>query len=208
MEILTSLLTVALVSLLAAISPGPDFFVVVKNSLSYSRKAGFLTALGVSLALIIHLSYTVIGIGLLMTEGSMLYLLLKYAGAGYLFYIGCKGFLSSFKKSEAFELCCAGNAPHLPPLNALKQGFLTNLLNPKCALFFVSLFSQFILPGTPLALKISYACVNWTITLGWFLFLSYLITGNLIVTRIHKFRMYIDRIMGCVLMTLSLKLIF
>lgn len=207
MEIITSLLTVAFVSLLAAISPGPDFFVVVKNSLSYSRKTGFLTALGVSLALLIHISYTLIGIGLLITEGSIIYLLLKYAGAGYLFYVGCKGFISSFKKQQALDLCYAGNVTVLSPINALKQGFLTNLLNPKCALFFVSLFSQFIVVGTPLSLKIGFACINWSITLGWFLFLSYLITGNFIMSRIGSFRMYIDRVMGCVLMLLSLKLI-
>ena len=133
--------------------------------------------------------------------------LLKYAGAGYLFYIGCKGFISSFKKQQTLDLCYAGNVTLLSPINALKQGFLTNLLNPKCALFFVSLFSQFIVVGTPLSLKIGFACINWSITLGWFLFLSYLITGNFIMSRIGSFRMYIDRVMGCVLMLLSLKLI-
>jgi len=207
MEMITSLLTIACVSLLAAISPGPDFFIVVKNSLSYSRKTGFLTALGVSLALLIHLSYSVIGIGMLIKEGSLVYLLLKYAGAGYLFYIGCKGFVSSFKKQQSIDFCYAGNVNFLLPFNALKQGFLTNLLNPKCALFFISFFSQFIAADTPLSLKISFACINWSITLGWFLFLSYLITGNLIMSRIGSFRTYIDRVMGVVLMLLSLKLI-
>jgi RhtB (resistance to homoserine/threonine) family protein len=208
MEIVSSLLTVALVSLLAAISPGPDFFVVVKNSLSYSRKIGFLTALGVSLALLIHLSYTLIGIGILITEGSLVYLILKYAGAGYLFYLGCKGLISSFKKQQALDLCYAGNAAALTPVNALKQGFLTNLLNPKCALFFVSLFSQFIVAGTPFSLKLCFACINWSITLGWFLLLSYLITSTFIMARIGSFKKYIDRVMGCVLILLSLKLIF
>jgi threonine/homoserine/homoserine lactone efflux protein len=62
----SSLSAVALVSLLAAISPGPDFCIVVRNSLSYSRKCGLLTAFGVSLALIVHLSYTLVGIGVLI----------------------------------------------------------------------------------------------------------------------------------------------
>src|ERR1700722_9627545 len=124
MEAVSNLLAVALVSLLAAISPGPDFFVVVKNSLSHSRKMGFLTTLGVCLALLIHLSYTLIGIGVLITEGTVVYLLLKYAGAGYLFYIGCKGFVSSFKKQNPLEFCYAGTS--LTPATAIKQGFLTN----------------------------------------------------------------------------------
>lgn len=206
METLSSLVAVAVVSLLAAISPGPDFFVVVKNSLSYSRKIGFLTAIGVSLALLIHLSYTLIGIGILITEDSFVYLVLKYAGACYLFYIGYKGFLSSFKEQSSLEFCYAGNVQVLLPAAAVKQGFLTNLLNPKCALFFLSLFSQFIVAETPLSLKLSYAFINWFITLGWFLLLSYAITGRLIMSRISSFRIYIDRIMGCILMGLSLKL--
>lgn len=204
---LSNFLAVGLVSLLAAISPGPDFFVVVKNSLSYSRKAGLLTSLGVSLALLIHLSYTLIGIGALMTEGTFLYTLIKYAGAGYLLYIGCKGFLGSFKPQEALELCYAGTSLILPARDALKQGFLTNLLNPKCALFFLSLFSQFVLLETPLSTKIAYGLINWSISLGWFLLLSYLITGKLILSRIATFRRYIDRVMGCVLIIISLKLI-
>jgi threonine/homoserine/homoserine lactone efflux protein len=181
---------------------------VVKNSLSYSRKMGYLTAFGVSLALIIHLTYTLVGIGILITEGSLYYHILKYAGAGYLLYIGSKGFISSFNTQKNLEFCYAGNANAILPADALKQGFFTNLLNPKCALFFVSLFSQFIDTDTPTFLKLSYACINWSITLVWFLFLTYLITGHYIMSRISGFRTYIDRIMGCVLALLSLKLLF
>lgn len=207
MELITNVLTVGLVSLLAAISPGPDFLVVVKNSLSYSRRAGFLTSTGVAIALLIHLSYTLIGIGMLLREGSTPYLMLKYAGAGYLFYIGCKGFILSFKKQQTLDFCYAGSAKILSPLQAFKQGFFTNLLNPKCALFFVSFFSQLIAVGTPLSLKICYACINWSISLGWFLFLTYLVTGEFIMSRISRFRSYIERIMGIVLVSISLKLI-
>lgn len=207
MDGLTSLLTVAFVSLVAAISPGPDFFVVVRNSLSHSRKAGFMTACGVSLALLVHLSYTLIGIGILITEDSMAYQVLRYAGAGYLFYIGCKGVISSFKKEDSIDLTPAEKLPNLSSFDALKQGFLTNLLNPKCALFFVSLFAQFIGAETPLSMKLCFACINWSITLAWFLLISYLITGEFIMSRIGQIRKYIDRIMGSVLVILGLKLI-
>ena len=206
MEVITSLVTVAFVSLLAAVSPGPDFFVVVRNSLSHSRKIGLFTALGVSLSLLIHLSYTIIGIGILIVEDSTIYIVIKYVGAGYLFYLGCKGFISSFKAKNNADLYCEKKRSSLSPMNALKQGFLTNLLNPKCALFFVSFFSQFIGLDTPLSLKIGFAFVNWSITLGWFLLLSYLITGNLIMKRISSFRMVIDRTMGAALMLLGLKM--
>lgn len=208
MEDLTSILSVSLVSLLGAICPGPNFLIVVKNSLSYSRKVGFLTALGVSFALLIHLSYILIGIGILITKGSFFYHLLKFVGAGYLFYIGCKGVILSFKEQKLLEFQSRGDARLLPPVMALKQGFLTNLLNPECILFFVSLFSQFILVSTPLHLKIGFVCINWSLTLGWFLLLSYVITGRLVVSNINGFRKYIDRVMGVVLIVFSINLGF
>ncbi|MCH9609500.1 MAG: Threonine efflux protein [Chlamydiales bacterium] len=204
---MSTFLAIASLSFLIAVSPGPDFVVVVKNSLSYSRKKGFLTGLGVSLALLVHLAYTILGVGYLISKGNMLYFFLKYAGAGYLFYLGCKGLISSFKGQKSLlESCIDQNT--LSAAGAFRQGFLTNLLNPKCALFFMSFFSQFILASTSTSLKIGYACINWLVTLGWFLLLSYLITGKYITSRIASFHKYIDRIMGCALILLSLYVLF
>lgn len=210
MEHLSSLFFVALVSLLAAISPGPDFCIVVRNSLSYSRRLGFLTSLGVSLALIIHLSYTLVGIGVLMTETSFAYKFVKYVGAVYLFYLGISGIVSSFRirNSSSLDVNYEKSSKEISSFTALKQGFLTNLLNPKAAMFFVSLFSQFITAETPVLLRIEFALINWSITLGWFLFLAFLITGKQFASRIERFRASIDRVMGGFLILLSLKLLF
>lgn len=207
MDFTSNLIAVAVVSFLAAISPGPDFFIVLKNSLSCSRKLGVLTALGVSTALIIHLSYTLIGIGLLIAESPFLFLILKITGVAYLFYIGLSGLLSSFKDS-ALDLNYSHVNNQILPYQAFLQGFLTNLLNPKAAIFFISLFSQFIDSATPIYLRVEYAAINWSITLSWFLFLSYLITTKGFIGKIHRFRIYIERFMGGALMLLGIKLLF
>lgn len=208
MDDFSNLLAVAVVSLLAAISPGPDFFIVLRNSLSYSRKTGLLTALGVSLALVVHLSYTLVGLGVLIAESPFLYTLLKYLGVGYLLYIGSSGLISSFRNSAALNLNYSKSANQISSFKALRQGFLTNLLNPKAAIFFISLFSQFIDSNTPVILRLEYAFINWSITLSWFLFLSYLITAKGFIGKIGRFRIYIDRIMGSALVLLGLKLLF
>jgi RhtB (resistance to homoserine/threonine) family protein len=208
MDVFSNLLAVALVSLLAAISPGPDFFIVLRNSLSYSRKSGLLTALGVSLALIVHLFYTLVGLGVLIAESPFLYTILKYTGVGYLFFIGSSGLISSFKNSASLDLNYSKSDNQISSFRALRQGFLTNLLNPKAAIFFISLFSQFIDSTTPIFLRIEYAFINWSITLSWFLFLSYLITSKGFIGKISRFRIYIDRIMGGALMLLGMKLLF
>lgn len=208
MEMNSKLIAIALVSLLAAISPGPDFYIVLKNNLSYSRKTGLWTALGISLALIIHLSYTLVGIGILIQEGSFFYRVIKYIGIGYLFYLGLSGLISSFKNSSSSGTPCVKSSNQITALKALTQGFLTNLLNPKAALFFVSLFSQFIDPNTPLIVRIEYAFINWAVTLCWFLILSYLITAKILIAKIDGFRIYIDRVMGAVLMLFATRLLF
>lgn len=200
-----NLCTVAVVSLLAAMSPGPDFFIVLKNSMSYSRRIGILTAIGICMALFVHLSYTMVGIGLLMSEGSLFYNLVKYCGATYLFYLGSKNFYYSFKKKEKKEVVI--DTQSISAQAAFRQGFLTNLLNPKCALFFVSLFSQFVMEGTSFFVKIEYALINWTVSLFWFIALSYLVTTKALTTKIGQFQTIIDRLMGAALMLLSLKVL-
>lgn len=207
MEHLSGLFAIAVVSLLAAISPGPDFVVVLRNSLCYSRKIGYMTAFGVSLGLLIHLTYTLVGIGVLIAESAFVYNVIKYAGISYLFYLGLSGVASSFKKTPSIDLNYAQSSSMISSTAALKQGFLTNALNPKCAIFFISLFSQFIDSSTPLFLRFEYALVNWTMSLGWFLFLSYLITGKRLMAKVDQFRLYIDRVMGAALMLLSMKML-
>jgi RhtB (resistance to homoserine/threonine) family protein len=208
MEALSSAYAVAVISLLAAISPGPDFCIVLKNSLSHSRKAGLLTALGVSLALIFHLTYTLLGIGVFITQSPVVYTLIKCSGAIYLVYIGFSSLRSSFKSAVSLDQNQFTPLAHLSASKAVMQGFLTNLLNPKAAVFFISLFSQFIDASTPLALMVEYAFINWSIALGWFLFLSYLVTSEGFIKKIHYFRAYIDRVMGGALLLLGMKLLF
>lgn len=204
MDHFLSLLTLALISLLAAISPGPDFFIVLKNSL-VSRKAGMLTAFGVSAALVIHLSYTLVGLAVLIQENVWLYKAVTYAGALYLFYLGYSGIKASFGKNVSFNVEISSQS--ISDFTAFKQGFLTNLLNPKAAVFFISLFSQYIDPATPALLKVEFGFINWAVTLAWFILLTYIVTFPYLLQKINRCRQTIDRIMGSALILISLKLL-
>ncbi len=201
------LFSLAMVSLLAAISPGPDFFIVLRNSLVYSRKHGIFTSLGVAVALFAHLSYSVVGIGVLLAESPFIYSLIKYIGAAYLLYIGGKGIIASFKTDASAASYTKSTI--LPSLKtSFLQGFFTNLLNPKCALFFISLFSQFITPDTTLSQKIAFGAINWSITLAWFVTLSYLLTTSSLFAILTRFRSTVDRVMGSALLLLGARLLF
>ncbi|SQI36749.1 Threonine efflux protein [Serratia plymuthica] len=85
---MTELLAVVTITLLAVISPGPDFAMVSRNSLLLSRRAGVLTACGIGAGVVIHVSYTLVGVGVLIQQSLWLFTLLKAIGAAYLIYLG------------------------------------------------------------------------------------------------------------------------
>ncbi|MBJ7297359.1 MAG: LysE family translocator [Dolichospermum sp.] len=100
MSFLTDWLTVFSIALIAIISPGPDFAITLRNSLLYSRQAGVYTAFGVGAGFIVHSTYSLIGIGTIISQSILLFNTLKWVGAAYLIYIGIKS-LRAKKQSRA-----------------------------------------------------------------------------------------------------------
>src|SRR3989344_5815099 len=97
----SAILTVALVHLLAVISPGPDFLMITRNSLVYSRRSGIYSAIGLGLGILVHVAYSLIGIGILISKSVLLFNFIKYLGAFYLIYIGYKSLTSKSSKPQA-----------------------------------------------------------------------------------------------------------
>ncbi|WP_371921247.1 LysE family translocator, partial [Pseudomonas sp. HMWF006] len=145
----TEFLTVALIHLLAVASPGPDFAVVVRESVTHGRRAGTWTALGVGTAIFLHVGYSLLGIGLIVSQSIMLFNALKWAAAAYLLYIGFKALRAQPAKTVTDDL--HKEAGVRTARGAFTSGFVTNGLNPKATLFFLSLFTVVINPHTPLA---------------------------------------------------------
>ena len=136
-------LSLAVLGLLIVISPGADFVLVLKNSVNQGRQAGIWTALGVSLAICVHISYSMLGISYLISQNEQLFDIIRYAGAAYLVYLGIKGIISADSKLGPME----ETTQHISTWRYFAQGFLCNVLNPKTMLFFLSIFSQVISPN-------------------------------------------------------------
>ena len=121
-------LTVALIHLLAVASPGPDFAVVVRESVTHGRRAGTWTAFGVGTAIFLHVGYSLLGIGLIVSQSIMLFNALKWAAAAYLVYIGFKALRARpAAAGEAIQVSTVERTPRA----AYIAGFMTNGLNPK-----------------------------------------------------------------------------
>ncbi|MDT6981981.1 LysE family transporter [Streptomyces lusitanus] len=160
---MTEVLAVAVITVLAVIAPGADFAMVVRNSYLYGRRTGLLGAAGVAAGVLVHVTYTMLGVGLLIASSAFLFTVVKLTGAAYLVYIGVRTFRTRAEVTVDLE-----HRAGLTPLAALRTGFLTNVLNPKTTLFVVSTFAQVVGPGTPLLRQAGYGLFMSGAHLLWF----------------------------------------
>ena len=142
--------------LLGQFSPGPDFLLILKNALNHGRKAAFFSAAGISLGLMIHSTMAIAGLGFLFHSSQMLGTTLRYAGAAYLIYLSIRLFLSTRSLQAPTR---STNQTHLPLTIAFRQGFLTNLLNPKVAIFISAMLARFLEPESTLLEKSIYGTI-------------------------------------------------
>jgi threonine/homoserine/homoserine lactone efflux protein len=129
--------------ILLILTPGQDTFFILGRSLSGGRGAGIAAALGVSAGTVIHTVLAALGLSALLATSPYAFMAVKFAGAAYLVYIGARALFS--KSTELPGEKTEGTRGHWP---AFRQGVLTNLLNPKVALFFLALLPQFIAAGS------------------------------------------------------------
>ena len=203
MSYISVVLTVASIHLLALMSPGPDFVLITRNSLLYSKRSGVYTALGLACGIALHVTYSLIGIGLIIAKSVILFSILKFFGAAYLMFIGYKS-LCSKPSAEQREMT-AGEA-HLDTRKALRMGFFTNATNPKATLFFLSVFTLVINPATPLFVKLIMGAEMIAATFLWFSFVSLLVSHRAVKNRVGRFQHYTEKATGFVLIALGLKL--
>ena len=130
----------ALAVLLLNLTPGNDFIYVAARSLSRGIRAGIISALGISAGLVVHVTASVLGLSVVLAKSAFAFNLIKYIGAAYLIYLGIKMLAS---KSQTLSGIKSEQENKLSSFTLLKQGFLTNVFNPKVALFFISFLPQF-----------------------------------------------------------------
>jgi len=202
MEIITLVGIVLLAHALAVISPGPDFIVAVKNSLAYSRKTGLWTAIGIGLGIMVHVTYCIAGIAFIISQSIILFSVIKLLGAGYLIYIGSKALLASGGQSE---LAVQAEANDLTVFEAIRSGFLTNVLNPKATLFFLSLFTMVITPSVPLPVLLLVSLFMVVNTTLWFSLVAVFFTQPAVRSQFGRFQPIFDRALGGLLIILGFK---
>lgn len=138
---------------LLTITPGADTMLVMRNVLARGRKAGILATLGVSSGLFIHALLSGLGLSLILTRSALAFSVVKWAGALYLCYLGVQSLRSAFKQTQSINELSAAAEPNHNPWHAYREGLITNVLNPKVALFYLAFLPQFIRPNDPVLLR-------------------------------------------------------
>src|SRR5215813_10858443 len=123
-----------------AASPGPDFFLILRHTLSFGRIIGYATLLGNRLSLCVHISLAILGLSVVLQQSLAAFLFVRFLGAAYLVYLGSRNLLV---RAHASEDTRAASPEGISFATAFRRGFLNNLLNPKVSLFFLSFFPQF-----------------------------------------------------------------
>lgn len=203
---LSEFVTIALAHLFAVASPGPDFAIVLRNSIVYGQSAGVWTSLGVACGILLHVSYSLLGIGLLLSQSELLFTLVKVLGAGYLFYLGVSAIRQSMNVQSSLADASASSNPKA--LSLVMSGFLTNGLNPKATLFFLALFTVIINTETPLTIQLAYGLYLCVATFIWFAALSRLLGRSTVRQFLLRRGYWFERLMGVVLIALGARLAF
>ena len=144
----TQLLMFIAAGWLLNLTPGPDVLYIVSSALKSGVRAGIVAALGIVSGCFVHVFAAALGVGALLATSATAFTVLKWAGAAYLMWMGVKLLLA---KGGGSSIVPAGKSAEVVAVNlwrVFRQGFLTNVLNPKVALFFLAFVPQFIAPGT------------------------------------------------------------
>ena len=202
-ETLSIIGTIVVVHLLAVISPGPDFIVACRNALVYSRRTGIWTAVGFGLGIVVHVVYSLAGLALVISKSILLFNAIKLLGAGYLIYIGVKSALAT---SSNIDLGTHQKKEDISPAAAIRIGFLTNVLNPKATLFFLSLFTLVVSPETPFATLVIASIIMVVNTTLWFSLVAVFLTQRRIRSVFERSQTMFNRTLGGLLIALGVKI--
>jgi RhtB (resistance to homoserine/threonine) family protein len=199
-------IAIAGVHFFAVASPGPDFAIVLKHSVGYGRRAAVVTSIGIGLGILIHVAYSLLGIGLLIKTTPWLFNILIYVASAYLAYLGWGAIRSGPNTEDTAneDNAVQESTKSISDKKAFLVGFMTNGLNPKATLFFLFVFATVVSSETPNNIKVIYGLYMAFATGCWFAFLSYCVSFSHIRRFLRKNGYWFDRLMGAVLIGLAL----
>lgn len=194
-------LTVVGICALGAMSPGPSLAVVLRHTLTGGRAAGLASASTHGIGIGLYALACISGLAFLLTTSPSLFLVMQWAGAAYLAWLGLRGLMAS--PSHEGEL-----TEPTSTRSAAQDGFLIVFLNPKIAVFFIALFSQVIGPDTSLGARLGYALTAAVIDALWYATVAWGFSNPRWLKRLQQQSVWFERAFGLILLGLAARLVW
>ncbi|QMT61195.1 LysE family translocator [Legionella sp. PC997] len=199
-----SLLLLMMICFIGMISPGPDFILVTKNAFFYPKRQALATAFGIVSGCLFHATYCILGLAFIITQSIILYTTIKYAGACYLIYLGLKGLKSNHSAIIDQDKSSIKN---ITVSKAYMEGVLCNALNPKLAIFLLSLFTQFVSMNASMSDKALVAGVFVTESALYWPLLVLFLQSNKVRAVFANFQAVLSRLFGGLLVYIGIRVI-
>ncbi|PXX54799.1 threonine/homoserine/homoserine lactone efflux protein [Nocardia tenerifensis] len=193
------------VILVAAMSPGPDFFIVTRSSALSGRRAGMACAAGIAGGVFLWSVVSALGVAGLLAASAVAFTIVKLLGAGYLMLLGVRALLAA--RRGGYEATADLPADGPSAAAAFRQGLLTNLLNPKVAVFFLALLPQFVPAEPAVTDTISLGAVAALVSLTWFTVLANVVGALRGLLARASVRRAIDTVMGTLLVAFGVRIV-
>jgi RhtB (resistance to homoserine/threonine) family protein len=204
MQPFAPLLMVATIWIVAAVTPGPNFFMAVRVSATQSRARGLMATAGIATGTTLWGCAGFFGIHALFNAAPWLYLGFKIVGGLYVIYLGSQLIRHSHKQGDSKD---SGASRPLSAAGAYRLGLMTNLANPKAALFMASVFASAMPDHPSLLLGALAIALMTTISITWYVFVSCLFTMGWIARGYERLRHWIDRVAGAIFIVFGAKLV-
>lgn len=199
----TAWLTLFSVALLGAMSPGPSLAMIIKNTLGGGKMHGIATAWAHASGIICYAFLTVFGLSFILKQNPLIFKGITLAGAIYLAWLGINALRA--KGGIATKLSEGKKQSYL---ESMRNGFMISMLNPKIGLFFIALFSQFLHTQADLSAQLL-TLATPPITDGtWYTIVVIVLSRPGILTKLREKAHIIDKITGCILLGIAIRIIF
>ena len=204
MQYLTELFIIATTIQIALMSPGPDFIVTLRQTINYGKKYAYFSSLGIGVAILIHVGYTLLGVGLILKQFPYFLDIVRILGAFYLIHLGIGSFRSNSSKIKVKH----EKVKNYSYRKSFLVGFITDLLNPKATLFFLSVFTAIVSVDTPMYIQSLYGLYCVLANILWYMLVANILSRRKNLERFNKHQNIIEKVIGILLVLLGIKLIF
>jgi len=204
----SQVLAFALAAALLTVAPGPDTFLVIRNVVRGGRRDGIVTSFGICSGLFVHATLSAVGVSMLLVQSATVFRLVKLAGACYLVWLGVQSLRGALRASPSVDSVEASSPiSRRPPSQSFIEGWLSNVLNPKTAIFYLAFLPQFIGPADPVLQKsLLLTAIHFAQGILWLGIVAFAVDRSRRVFLQPVIRRWMDAVCGTLLVGLGLRL--